>query len=143
MQISPILLALSWALPCIALADEPAVPAEAAAAAAPAVQPTATVAATPGKELAAAAPPANAAAEKTPAQLKKEAAEAKIRQYGVNGYKPETTKAGDTVYCKSQAPLGSHFETKQCRTFEQLRAEALQGKEYTEQIQHAVQPNRN
>ena len=129
MQISSILLALSLALPGFALADEPAVPAEATAAATPAVQPT--------------DPPAGVAAEKTPAQLKREAAEAKIRQYGVNGYKPETTKAGDTVYCKSEAPLGSHFETKQCRTFEQLRAEALQGKEYTEQIQHAVQPNRN
>jgi hypothetical protein len=143
MQIYSILLALSLALPCIGLADEPAVPAQPTAAAAPAVQPTATVAATPGKDVAARDSPANVAAEKTPAQLKKEAAEAKIRQYGVNGYKPETTKAGDIVYCKREAPLGSHFETKQCRTFEQLRAEALQGKEYTEQIQHAVQPNRN
>ena len=148
MRVSLLMLSLgllSLALPCIGRADEPAVPAQATAAAASAVQPAATVAGAPGNYVAAAAtdPPANVAVEKTPSQLKNEAAEARIRQYGVNGYKPETTKAGDTVYCKSEAPLGSHFETKRCRTFEQLRAEALQGKEYTEQVQHVVAPNRN
>jgi hypothetical protein len=87
--------------------------------------------------------PAAAAVEKTPAQLKKEAAEAKIRQFGVNGYKPETTKSGDTVYCKKEAPIGSRFETKQCRTYEQLRDETLNAKEYVEQLQRVGTPTKN
>ena len=88
-------------------------------------------------------PAAGASAEKTPMQLKKEAAEAKIKQFGVNGYKPETTKSGDIVYCKKEAPIGSRFETKQCRTFAQLRDEALSGKDFAEQLQHTVGPGKN
>jgi hypothetical protein len=126
--LSSIILAV-WAVPYLGWADDSpvTVPAGTPAAASESVAATTTD------------PPA---AEKTPAQLKQEAAEAKIRQYGVNGYKPEKIKSGDTVYCKREAPLGSRFETKQCRTFEQLRDEQLRGKEYLEQMQHVVPPNK-
>ena len=120
-------LASPWAI----RADEPTVP-----------TPTTVVAAEtdPGT---ATSPPANIAVAKTPAQLRKEAAEETIRRYGVNGYKPETTKSGDIVYCKMEAPVGSRFETKQCRTFNQLRDNALNGKEFVEQVQRVVPPNKN
>jgi outer membrane receptor for Fe3+-dicitrate len=121
-------LASPWAI----RADEPTVPA-----------PTTVAAAADTAPETATNPPANVAAEKTPAQLRKEAAEETIRRYGVNGYKPETTKSGDVVYCKMEAPVGSRFETKQCRTFNQLRDNALNGKEFVEQLQRVVPPNRN
>jgi outer membrane receptor for Fe3+-dicitrate len=129
MRVSLLVISLGLALPYGPRADEPNVPAPAAA-----------IAATSENAVPPTDPPV---IEKTPAQLKKDAEDAKIRQYGVNGFKPEKTKAGDTVYCKREAPLGSRFETKQCRTFEQLRDEALKGKEYLEQMQHVVPPNKN
>ncbi len=119
MRIWPVLISSSLAFQCVVRADEPAAPAPAAATA------------------------ADAAVEKTPAQLKKEAAEARIKQYGVNGYKPETTKSGEVVYCKREAAIGSRFETKQCRTFEQLKDESQNAKELVEQLQRTGSPSRN
>jgi hypothetical protein len=147
MRVSSLIVFAGLALPQLGLADQPAVPASQAVAASSTVtaSPTATVspavAGSPGEGAAvtAADPPA---AEKTPEQLKREAAEAKIRKTGAYGYKPETTKSGDIVYCKTEAPIGSRFETKQCRSFEQLRDEALHGKEYLENMQRAVPPNK-
>jgi hypothetical protein len=134
MRTSLLIICLCVAIPYAGRADQPT---------------AATVAATPAPAAVTAAsaesvpvtmdPPA---VEKTPEQLKKEAAEAKIKQYGVNGYKPETTKAGDILYCKRETAVGTRFETKQCRTFDQLRDEALRGKEYLEQMQHVIPPNK-
>jgi hypothetical protein len=133
MRISLLVISLSFALPYVGRADEPTVPSTAAAAPAS----DGSITATP------AAPLANATNEKTPAQLKKDAAEAKIKQFGVNGYKPESTKSGDTVYCKKETPVGSRFETKQCRTFEQLRDETINGREFVEQLQRSFGPSKN
>ena len=132
MRVPSIVISLGMSLPYVGLADQPAAPAPAAVTAAPSENAAVPATATDPAE-----------AEKTAAQLKKDAAEAKIRQYGLNGYKPEKTKAGDTVYCKREAPLGSRFETKQCRTLAQLQAEAQQGKEYLEQMQRVVPPRGN
>jgi hypothetical protein len=137
MRVSSLMISLALALPYGGRAEEPAAPPSAAG-----NMPAATTAA-PGETNAATGaatatdPPVE---QKTPAQLKREAAEAKIRQSGAYGYKPETTKSGDVLYCKRETPIGTHFEQKQCRTFEQLRDEALRGKEYLEQMQHVVPP---
>ena len=132
MQSSSVLFFVSLVLPCAAWADLPAVPTAAEVAAAPAENSSST----------ATGPAMNGAAARTPAQEKKLAAEEKLKRFGVNGYKPQTTKAGDVVYCKMVAPVGSRFESKQCRTFEQLRDEALNGTELTEKLQHTASPNR-
>ena len=144
MRAFSLMICLSLAVPYVGRADQPAAPTSEAAptAAAPAtaaVTSSAVVTAAPGDSVPPTDPPA---VEKSPAQLKREAAEAKIRQTGAYGYKPETTKAGEVLYCKRETPIGTHFETKQCRTFEQLRDEALRGKEYLEQMQHVVPPNK-
>lgn len=141
MRISSLLMALSLVLPCLGRADQPTVPVSAAEPVPAAVTATpAAVTAAPAETNPATADPA--AGEKSAAQLKRDAAEAKIRQYGANGYKPETTKGGEVVYCKKEASIGSRFETKQCRTFDQLRNDALSGKEYLENLQHSVQPGK-
>jgi hypothetical protein len=140
MRVFPLLISLSLALPYIGRADEPTVPAPATASATSGENITA--AATVAGTATATEPPANVAVEKTPLQLKKEAAEARIKQYGVNGFKPEATKSGEILYCKKEAPVGSRFETKQCRTFEQIRDQALQGKEYLERMQNVVPESR-
>lgn len=145
MRVSSLMICLSLAVPYVGQADQPAVPSSeavptsAAAPASAAVTSSAVVTAAPGDSVPATDPPA---VEKSPAQLKREAAEAKIRQSGAYGYKPETTKTGETLYCKRETPIGTHFETKQCRTFEQLRDEALRGKEYLDQMQHIVPPGK-
>jgi len=130
MRVSSLMISLALALPYGGRAEEPAAPPSAAG-----NMPAATV--TTSAAATATDPPVE---QKTPAQLKREAAEAKIRQSGAYGYKPETTKSGDVLYCKRETPIGTHFEQKQCRTFEQLRDEALRGKEYLEQMQHIVPP---
>lgn len=147
MRVAALMICLSLALPYVVRADQPttptpeASPTSAAAPVAATAASSAVVSAAPGASVppTAADPPA---VEKSPAQLKREAAEAKIKQTGAYGYKPETTKAGEVLYCKRETPIGTHFETKQCRTFEQLRDEALRGKEYLEQMQHIVPPNK-
>lgn len=138
MRVFPLMISLSLALPYVGRADEPTVPAPATASAASGENITAAASLAGTATAAAAESPANVAAEKTPLQLKKAAAEARIRQYGVNGFKPEATKSGEILYCKKEAPVGSRFETKQCRTFEQIRDQALQGKEYLERMQNVV-----
>jgi hypothetical protein len=115
MRISSLMISLALVLPYGGRAEEPTAPQSAAATDPPAV-------------------------EKSPAQLKREAAEAKIRQSGAYGYKPETDKSGAVLYCKRETPIGTHFEQKQCRTFEQLRDEALRGKDFLEQMQRSVPP---
>jgi outer membrane receptor for Fe3+-dicitrate len=133
MQNPSFMILMCLAFPCAVSADEPTVPAQA----------TVTAAAAENGTLTATDPPPIGAAEKTPAQQKREAAEATIRRYGVNGYKPQTTTSGDVVYCKMEAPVGSRFEVKQCRTFQQVRDESLNGKEYLERLQRIVPPNKS
>lgn len=140
MRVSLLMVSMCLALPYTGRADQPPAAAPAAVSAA-AAESTAAAAATTTTTTA--APPTDVpAAEKTPAQLKMEAAEAKIRKTGANGYKPETTKSGDVLYCKRETPMGTHFETKQCRTFEQLRDEALRGQDFLQQMQRSVPPNK-
>jgi hypothetical protein len=126
MRVIPLIMSVSVGLACFAPADQPAAPTAAATSVTTAaVQPSVT---------STDAVPADAA--KTPEQLRREAAEEQIRKHGLNGYKPEKKSNGETVYCIREIAMGSKFETKRCRSFEQLRDEATNAKDYTEQMQH-------
>jgi hypothetical protein len=54
-----------------------------------------------------------------------------------------TVAAPATVTAAMEAPVGSRFEEKPCRTFQQLRDESLNGKAYLEPLQRIVPPNRS
>jgi hypothetical protein len=116
-----------------ALADPPVAPASAAASA---ETPSATT------------PPANSssptAQAATPAAhsnkvilVDKTLTDAQVKQLLSQGYRPQA--AGDQiVYCRREMQLGSHFETKICRTGEQIGFVTRESKEMTEIVQRTA-----
>jgi hypothetical protein len=138
MHFSKILMLVGMAVSCAANAEDPAPPpaAPATATAAPAASaPAPTAAAVP-------APAATVDAKQAEADAKKAAAEEKIKKYGFGSYKPEVFN-GKTVYCRKEVSLGSHFESKVCRTYDQLLADQRTGKDYVQQLQVQSAPPKN
>ncbi len=99
-----------------AFADEPAAPAAAASPPAAAAT-TATAPAT-----------APAATSTTVAAADAQAA-ARIRRIRTQGYKPSGEHDGQTVWCRSETPIGSHLESKVCHTADQIDAIAQAGQD--------------
>jgi hypothetical protein len=95
-------------------------------AAAATAAPAATVASSssPAQATSAAAPPANSSKALSDA-------EKKLRS---QGYKPEVHN-GNTVYCRKETQLGSHFESKTCGSPEQIVRAQQDSKETLEKIQ--------
>jgi hypothetical protein len=101
--------ALIGVLGCAAVAaDEPAATATTAA-------PTAT-----------ASPVAAAPSTKTAADIQ---AAARIKRIRAQGYKPGGEQGGQTVWCRSEAPMGSHIQKTTCRTADEIDATAEAGKD--------------
>jgi hypothetical protein len=57
------------------------------------------------------------------------------------GYKP-VQRNGQTLYCRREPILGSHFETNACRTAAYLQDAEERGRYYVEQNQHVGSPAR-
>lgn len=82
-------------------------------------------------------PPAQAKAEAPPA-AKAEAPSggsqnqpdaALLKQIKAMGWKPEKSGNGVTVYCRSEAPLGTRFATKRCSSAEDIERLARDSRE--------------
>lgn len=78
------------------------------------------------------AAPAAGAAAATPSTT---ITEAQIKKYRSKGYKPQVHD-GKTVFCHSEANLGSRLEHQVCRTAEQLEEDSQQGQDMARDIQH-------
>jgi hypothetical protein len=76
------------------------------------------------------APPAGAASFPSSAIT-----DAQIKKYRSKGYKPQIHD-GRTVFCHSEANLGSRLEHQVCRTAEQLEEDSQQGQDMARDIQH-------
>jgi len=60
--------------------------------------------------------------------------DAQVKQLLARGYKPKGS--GDQVlYCRREQQLGSHFETKVCKTADQIKRDELDSQENTQQMQ--------
>jgi len=60
--------------------------------------------------------------------------DAQVKNLLAQGFKPQ--KLGDDiVYCRREAPVGSRFEQKICRTAEQINLQHTDSKEMTEYLQ--------
>lgn len=60
--------------------------------------------------------------------------DAQVKQLLARGYKPQSR--GSTVYyCRREQQLGSRFESKVCKTADQISRDELDSKEMTEQAQ--------
>jgi len=120
-------------------AQTPSPPAQASPAA-PSEAPTSVTAATADATTpVAATPPATA----TPPTSKTEAVKptdlvAQAKRLRTAGYKPKVQKNGDTVWCRSEASLGSRFQSERCSSADDLDRAALSGRELTETIQKNV-----
>jgi hypothetical protein len=111
-----------------AAADAPAKPA-AAAPAAPAAPPVTTTAST-----AATAAPKAADDVPSPAVLKK----ARMAGYYTK------VRHGNVVYCKSEAVIGTHFESENCINEDQLEQTLLSTQAQRDSLQHTIgTPSRN
>ena len=56
--------------------------------------------------------------------------DAQLKQIRAKGYRPEAQARGNEVYyCRRERSLGTHFETKVCKTSGQILQDELQGKE--------------
>jgi hypothetical protein len=77
---------------------------------------------------------AQAPATPAAADSSKAAEDARNKALLAQGYKPEI-KNGTTYYCRREAQLGSHFETKVCGTPDQLRANQQDTKDVMDKIQ--------
>jgi hypothetical protein len=121
-------------------AQTPSPPAQASPAA-PSEAPTSVTAATADATTpVAATPPATATpptASKTEA-VKPPDLVAQAKRLRTAGYKPKVQKNGDTVWCRSEASLGSRFQSERCSSADDLDRAALYGKELTETMQKNV-----
>ena len=85
--------------------------------------------------------PASAA---TPSEAKPAASAAKptvdkdVQHFVAEGYKPEM-QSGQQVYCRREAPLGTHFAKKQCATLEELKLQEERAKASVQQSQRQGQ----
>jgi hypothetical protein len=103
----------------------PQTPAAAAVATAPAPAPAAD-----------AKPAATAEADKA---AEKAAMDAEIKKMRSRGYKP-VVRNGQTLYCRSEGEIGSHFERVRCNTLDELKQAELNGKDYVKSIQQQGSP---
>jgi hypothetical protein len=55
------------------------------------------------------------------------------------GYKP-VVRQGETLYCRREPTLGTHFEANVCRTSTDLEAAQRSAQFYLEQNQHVGNP---
>lgn len=60
--------------------------------------------------------------------------EAQVKQLLARGYKPQS-RGGDVLYCRREQQLGSHFETKICKSAAQIMQDELDSKETTRNMQ--------
>jgi hypothetical protein len=60
--------------------------------------------------------------------------DAQVKDLLAQGFKPQK-QGDDIVYCRREAPVGSRFEQKICRTAEQINLQRSDSKEITEQLQ--------
>jgi hypothetical protein len=58
-----------------------------------------------------------------------------IRELRARGYKAEN-RNGTTVWCRTEAPIGSRFESKKCATAAELDMAAGRSKEFTDTIKN-------
>jgi hypothetical protein len=63
---------------------------------------------------------------------------AQAKRLRTAGYKPKVQKNGDTIWCRSEASLGTRFQSERCSSAEDLDRAALYGREVTETIQKNV-----
>jgi hypothetical protein len=61
------------------------------------------------------------------------------KKWRAKGYKP-VVRHGETLYCRRETVLGSHFESNICRTPTDLEAAERSGQFYLEQNQHVGVP---
>ena len=87
-------------------------------------EPAAT--ATTATPVATASPATAAPATKTAAEIQ---AAARIKRIRAQGYKPGGEQNGQTVWCRSETPMGSHIEKRTCRTPDEIDATAEAGKD--------------
>jgi hypothetical protein len=109
--------------------EEP--PATPAATAAPASAP-----ASPAQP--AAVPTATAPGTISPAQPgsgKDAGTEVQVKELRSRGYKAEN-RGSTTVWCRTETPLGTRFETKKCATAEELDMAKQRGKDFVSTIQN-------
>ena len=127
-----------------AVADPPAAQVAASEDAAKVAAPVATEAGTESAKSPAAAtlasvtPPADpkaAPATAADAAPSTGVTDAQIKKYRAKGYKPQVHN-GKTVFCHSEANLGSRLEHQVCRTAEQLEEDTQTGQEMAREIQH-------
>jgi hypothetical protein len=88
-------------------------------------------------------PQAAPAATTTAASPEKSAAllaaeQANIRKVREQGYKPEKRKDGTTFWCRNEATLGTHFETKTCSTVEQILQRQKDAQEDVDKVQRQL-----
>jgi hypothetical protein len=131
MRAKYIVLAVALGVSVVSLAwsaDEPAQPATAPAAQPPAQQPAQpAVPPTPAAPAAASSTSTEAAA-KAAADSKKSEADAQEKHLLASGYKKKT-RNGQTVYCKTEMPIGSRFEKEHCGSAEDMELQAQQARD--------------
>jgi hypothetical protein len=86
------------------------------------------------------APPAAAAAVKTDAGGPVSADE--LKRLRAEGYRQEMTPAGDTVYCRKEAQVGTRIETKMCATWLQIQQMHSEASEWTQRLQKNATPQK-
>jgi uncharacterized protein involved in copper resistance len=60
--------------------------------------------------------------------------DAQVKQLLARGYKPKGSGA-DVLYCRREQQLGSRFETKVCKTADQIKRDELDSQETTQGMQ--------
>ena len=64
--------------------------------------------------------------------------DAQLKQILAKGYRPESQARGNEVYyCRAEHTLGSHFETKSCKTAGRIIQDELNGKEETTRLERS------
>jgi hypothetical protein len=62
--------------------------------------------------------------------------DAQLKRILAEGYKPESQARDNEVnYCRRERELGSHFETKVCKTAARILEDERQGKETTTNVE--------
>jgi hypothetical protein len=124
MRVAPIFLTLVCStLASFALADTPVVAETSTATATPAPAATTTAVTT-------------SVATTTEQAAKPEVTDAQIKEMRSAGYKMETRKGtGQTVFCKSQAQIGTRFESKVCGSYDDLKRVTVNSQEFTSKMQ--------
>jgi hypothetical protein len=63
--------------------------------------------------------------------------DAQLKQILARGYRPEG-HGGETLYCRSEQPLGTRFKTKTCKTSARILEDELRGKDVTTSAQRTT-----